>query len=55
MEWWKVALGFIICGTILIIFKCAVRLIVMYIAMTSTTPQEYQQWMTRTNLLDWLI
>lgn len=55
MEWWQVALGFIICGTILIIFKCAVRLIVVYIAMTATTPQEYTQWETKTNLLDWLI
>lgn len=55
MEWWQVALGFIICGTVLIIFKCVVRLIIVYIAMTSTTPQEYQQWMNKTNLLDWLV
>lgn len=55
MVWWQVVLGFIICGTILIIFKCTVRIIVMYIAMTNTTPQEYQQWMNKTNLLDWLI
>lgn len=55
MEWWQAALGFAVCGTALIVFKNIVRVIVVYIAMTATTPQEYQQWMTKTNLLDWLI
>lgn len=55
MVWWQVVLGLIVCGSVLMIFKYVVRLIVVYIAMTSTTPQEYQQWKTKTNLLDWLL
>lgn len=55
MEWQHIVLGLIVCGSVLIVFKNVVRLIVVYIAMTATTPQEYQQWITKTNLLDWLI
>lgn len=55
MEWWQVALSFIVCATVLIIFKSITRLIVLYIMVTSSTPQEYDQWRTKTNLLDWLI
>lgn len=55
MAWWQAVLGLAICGSVLIVFKNVVRLIAMYIAMTSATPQEYRQWTTETNLLDWLI